>query len=61
MPGRVFVGLSIWGLIIALQLSPGKATVGMVSRRAFGDAAMLEALGKNQKKVRKPLASVQKF
>ena len=57
----VFAGLSTWGLIIDLRLLLGKATVGMVSKAAVRDAAMQEALGKNLKKVRKPLASIQKF
>lgn len=46
---------------MALRLLLGKAMVGMVSKAAVGDAAMQEALGKNQKKVRKPLAFIQKF
>ncbi|HXZ37294.1 MAG TPA: hypothetical protein VEL68_14830 [Thermodesulfobacteriota bacterium] len=61
MPGQVFAGLSTWGLIMALRLLLGKAMVGMVSKAAVGDAAMREALGKNLKKVRKPIASIQKF
>jgi len=46
---------------MALRLLLGKAMVGMVSKAAVGDAAMREALGKNLKKVRKPIASIQKF